>query len=94
MEAIVPDSMRLFVPLFAKESFITKMNLSASSKLRVVAASNDPASPFEMPVTAKTLAQLEVALSQAKATDERVVLLTNGTTPQALIAGFVRWKPV
>jgi hypothetical protein len=50
---------------------------------------HDPACPFEMPVTPKTLAQLEVALTQAKATDEQVVLLTNGTTPQALIAGFV-----
>ena len=49
----------------------------------------DPSSPFELPLTAKTLAQLEVALCQAKATDEQVVLLTNGTPARALIAGLI-----
>jgi len=45
--------------------------------------------PFEAAVPAKILAQAEVALCQAKATDEQVILLTNGTSARALIAAFI-----
>ena len=49
----------------------------------------DRSSRFELPVTAKTLAQLEVALRLAKASDEQAALLSNGTPAKALIAGYV-----
>jgi len=63
--------------------FVGYLESAANSGVR------DPGSPFEMPVPARVLAQVEAALDLAQSSAEQVVLVTDHIPAQALIGAFV-----